>query len=474
MLRLRDNNTRYHSQVEIGSRIYYNLKFANIYDNKDEPKEFKAIDNSSTILHKQNNYRLAIESFRLDIVLPVFLFPIKEGFVDSGITISAITQANPAVITTTAPHGLNVNDYIRINNSSNMVQINGKYFVNSVLSPTQITLKNSLTNGSVVDSSRYLAYLGGADISTVNDDINLSDYGLCLEFIGSGNNYTSSVTYIPDKNTTINPSLIPKSPKQNGGVQDKTTFYYYTFSFTAFAEMLNASLQIATDNLNLAEGTSYDPPYYLYGDDGRFSLIVPFDFVGAINIFVNIPLNNLLVGFRTEFETRNSPLFKDFKYVLENYKYSNSYAPPGAVLPAPPVNPDYLSFRQEYDGRYKFDDISSIIITSNYIRTREEFYPKLGNPNSYSVVGKSGNSFNTGTQNIISSFDLIDTEGSVSWREVQYYYPKIYKWTDLISDDPLSKIDAQIYFETKSGDFLPVFVDSSTYSNIRFLFEKIN
>lgn len=473
-----NNNINYsdtHNQVSNGSRIYYNLKFANIYENKDNPKPFAVRDDTSVILDKQNNYRLAIQSFRLDVVLPVFLFPIKEGFVyTNNILISNITNANPAVITTTAPHNLNNNDYIQLKNIVGMIQMNNRFFVDNVLSPTQFTVKTSLDTG-LIDSTKYNTYISNGEVGTVNDNINLSDFGLCLEFSTSTNNYPSSIIYIPDKNLPNNPQLLPKTPKKNNGVQDKTTFYYYTFSFEVFAEMLNNALISSMTALNAAEGTNFDPPYYIYNNDtNKFELVVPFALLNLVNIYVNTPLNNYIVGFRTEFQIENSPEFKDYKYIIKNYQYNNSYVQPGQILPVPPADPLFLIFKQEYDGRFKFDEISSLVITSNYIRTRNEYFPKVGNPNSYSQVGRAGNNFNTGTSNIISSFDLLDSEGGISWREVQYYSPKIYKWIDLISDDPLTKIDAQILFETKKGDLLPVFVDSGSFSNIRLLFEKIN
>lgn len=469
------NKSKYNesSNIAIGDRIYYNLKLANIYNNSDIPIPFSVRDDTSIILDKQNNYRLAIQSFRLDLVIPNFLVPIKEGFVDTNINISGVTNATPAVITTSSPHGLNKNDYIKIQGVNGMVNINNVFFVSTVISSTQFTIKNNINTNDEISSIRFNNYISGGKILTVNDDINLTDYGFCFSI--GGNNYSAPVYFIPDKNIVNNKSLIPLSPKNNSGLQDKSTFYYYSFSFEVFAEMMNNALTTITNNMNTAEGLSLESPYFEYDNNiNRFKLVVPYSYVtNNIDIYVNTVLNKYLVGFRTYYETANSPIFKDYKYIVKNYNYKNSYVKRGQVLPVPPVNPTYLSFLQEYDGRYRFDEITNLVITSNYIRTRDEYYPKIGNPNSYYQYGKSNNDFNTGTSNILSSFELIDSEGNLSWKEVQYYNPRIYKWIDLVSDDSLTKVDATVFFETKKGEILPAYIDSNSLSNIRLVFERI-
>ena len=76
------------NQIVKGDKIYYDLKFSNIYNNKQKTKNFVVRDDTSKILDRQSNYKLAIQSFRLDMIIPLFLMPIKEGFVDTNITIN--------------------------------------------------------------------------------------------------------------------------------------------------------------------------------------------------------------------------------------------------------------------------------------------------------------------------------------------------------------------------------------------------
>jgi hypothetical protein len=81
------------------------------------------------------------------------------------LSISGITQANPAVVTTTAAHGLVVNDIVTIDQVIGMTQINigrngqgGIYKIAGVPSSTEFSLK-SLANANI-DSTNFGAYQG--------------------------------------------------------------------------------------------------------------------------------------------------------------------------------------------------------------------------------------------------------------------------------------------------------------------------
>lgn len=69
-------------------------------------------------------------------------------------TISAITKANPALVTTSTAHGFVAGDYVYISNVSGMTNLNNNiYKVGTVSSTTKFNLLN--TNGTNVDSSSW-------------------------------------------------------------------------------------------------------------------------------------------------------------------------------------------------------------------------------------------------------------------------------------------------------------------------------
>lgn len=474
-----NSNSLFDSSVS--DHIYYNLKIANIDNNTTiKSKPFYIKDDTSQILNKQSDYEMAIQSFRLNLALPLFLFPIAEGFVDylpnQNLAVS-ITQANPCVITGSVPHGLQIGDAVRIIESEGMTEINGDYFITATPSASSFQVSN-IEGGIPIDSSSYSTYISStALIQKINDNYNRTNFAICLSHAGV--DYAEVIEFIPDKNLVINPSIIPKTPKENDGLQDNSTFYYYSYSFDVFCKAINNSLINATIRVNTATPNTLDyPPMFQYRD-GKFELVWDFKMnTNSVEMFCNNSLLQYLQGFRTEFQGYNNLKHnhKDFKFIIQNDWTNNySFAPAGRTIPAwssktTPSDPEFLRFTQEWDARYKFDEIVGILILSDYIKCRQEYYPKIGNPNSINRIGRSNNAFNTGTLNIIASFDLIDSSNNVAWREVLHYQPFEYKWIDLISDDPLQKMDAKVYFETSRGNLIQAYIPVSSQSNIRFLF----
>ena len=69
-------------------------------------------------------------------------------FVPSARIIQSITQANPAVVTTTQPHGYDQGLYVRIDlpGKFGMRQLNFQVFLITVLSPTTFSIPINTTN----------------------------------------------------------------------------------------------------------------------------------------------------------------------------------------------------------------------------------------------------------------------------------------------------------------------------------------
>lgn len=77
--------------------------------------------------------------------------------------ISAITQANPGVITTGTPHNLAVNGLIYISGVGGMVELVDAYYrVNTVPAGSTLTIKD--LDGNVIDTSGYTAYTSGGTV----------------------------------------------------------------------------------------------------------------------------------------------------------------------------------------------------------------------------------------------------------------------------------------------------------------------
>lgn len=91
----------------------------------------------------------------------------SDPFVGPTDAMSAATQANPGVLTTTAPHGLAVGDVIAITGVVGMTQLNGNYYlVGTVPTTTTLTLKSLA--GVAVDTTSFTAYSSGGTITQSN------------------------------------------------------------------------------------------------------------------------------------------------------------------------------------------------------------------------------------------------------------------------------------------------------------------
>lgn len=98
-------------------------------------------------------------------------------------TITAITAANPAVVTTSAAHGYSTDDLVKIAAVVGMTQVNGIHFLVTVITSTTFSLRTMV--GVAVDSSAYTAYVSGGTVRRAH-------------------NYPSTVAYIQQRRMFAN------------------------------------------------------------------------------------------------------------------------------------------------------------------------------------------------------------------------------------------------------------------------------
>ena len=88
-----------------------------------------------------------------EVTVRVFTLPVADGTVQD-LAVSSITQANPAVVTTSTDHGLVTGDQIHITDVVGMTEVNDRDFVITVIDPDEFSL-----NGE--DSTGHSAYVFG-------------------------------------------------------------------------------------------------------------------------------------------------------------------------------------------------------------------------------------------------------------------------------------------------------------------------
>lgn len=109
----------------------------------------------------------------------------------TAISISGITKANPAVITTALAHGVSVGDTIYISGVQGMTQINNKFGVASAVTATTITLTS-------IDSSAYSTYTSGGHVLIEANRITGITKANPAVVTSAGHNFTAGQTVYID------------------------------------------------------------------------------------------------------------------------------------------------------------------------------------------------------------------------------------------------------------------------------------
>jgi hypothetical protein len=98
------------------------------------------------------------------------------AFVDQHRTLSGVTQASPAVCTTTAVHGLTDGDRVFITDVVGMTSLNANEYEVDVLTTTTFGLYD--LNGNAIDSSGYTAWSSGGTVTMkyeATDTVNVAE-----------------------------------------------------------------------------------------------------------------------------------------------------------------------------------------------------------------------------------------------------------------------------------------------------------
>ncbi len=448
--------------------IYYNVRISNIYDDTEEPQEATTNLKVSEILPKQSNYEMAITFWRIQGQLPIFICPIKEGLVNVD-TITGITNANPGVITTAGAHGLAAGDYVTISGVTGMTQVNGVYYVYSVPAVNQLTLIESGAT-TPLNTTGYGVYIAGGLIRATSNNIDLTNFGVCYNY--GGNDYFAPVIYASD--SAAGAVQTPKSPRKNNGIQDVTTGYYNVYTFYHFIDLVNTALNTAWTAFNAAHpGVHASPIFFQYdATTGLISLVAAYSYSqpGAATVYMNRLLQNYFEALRYEYHGIDQTNFKDVSFIFYDQPGNgNGYAIPPLAVTNPPA---YLIYKQEYDARYFWFNISTILFTSSTIHVRNENIPSILNPNATNPAFVQGNTFNPNFGSILSYYDIFYSPGGVAVREPIYYNPQIYKWVDLVSQSVLNQMNVNIYVQLLNGLIIPLFIPPNQSIDIKFLFRK--
>lgn len=295
-----------------------------------------------------------------------------------------------------------------------------------------------------------------------------------------GSYYSLNLTYFP---TSFLPAPVQNQPTQ------VITPYYFMYSYQNLVTMFNAALAITYVNAGLAAlFPGFLAPYFEFDPvTDLFSLIVPSFFTTLTapalfipRIFINHESSTFLFSFVlfsniSNLSSNINPFGNDFFFSI-GPSISNQFYPSGVTVPAttvPPAFPAtslYYKFTQEYSIIEYWTSLRKIIIISNTIPVKNEYVPATNNVNNAGISDQSGVNV---SYPILTDFvpNISSTAGDS--RSIAYYVPSSqYRLVDLVSTNPLQKIDIRIFWQDRDGNLYPLLLSIFQQASLKLGFFK--
>lgn len=348
--------------------------------------------------------------------------------------------------------------------------------------PVVLTLSDTRANAYIANPSDYFVSVIRFNIATPSlpvfipqvklgqSDVNKLSYTVTLTY--KTFSVTNNVTYIPSDSSI----LTPKPPLLN---QDISTDYYYVYSYQSWMYMMNQTLLLTYNQLNVvvvnagqALPSNYAPffnydtqscvyifsadraGYNIYTGDGSTNNTPN---PNVISVTFNTAMYNILNNF--SFITLNNNSYQLVVYSMNNANVLQD----GAIY--------YLQMFQEGSTVALLNPIESIVLTSGIIPINNENVgiPKLFNANN---ILSSQSTSNSNISPIISDFQ-IEFSALNQYRPVIQYTPSNeYRLIDLYGTTSLANIQIGVLWKDVFGNFHEFYLNAGATASIKLLFRR--
>ena len=302
------------------------------------------------------------------------------------------------------------------------------------------------------------------------DDINKTIYSFTLTY--KTYEFQQFLEFMPQDLTCP----LPKTPNQNGGVQDVSTGYYFLQNYSFFVKLLNATLDecyLGLKNIVEEDGDTLPSNYapFIVFDNSSGELIFNCDAAAydsslsnPINIYLNTAMQVLLSGFGFLTFSHTDGTGKNYKLLVVNDFNTN-------VLELEQYNA--IQIYQEYNSTSgAWSCVQSVVIVSTTLPVSGTLQSAPKQFNSLSNMNNKASNFSL---NIISDFQVV-SQSKNDWKPSVNYVASgnQYRFLDLYGHTSINSLSFEIYFRDIYNNFYPVTLASSCNANLKILFRAKN
>jgi hypothetical protein len=180
-----------------------------------------------------------------------------------------------------------------------------------------------------------------------------------------------------------------------------------------------------------------------------------------IKLYFNSSLGNIFSSFPFLIQSLTND-GKNFQLQTDVFA-ETSVAPFSPFENDPDAQYDVFQIYQESDTMTSaLNPVASIVVTTNSL-------PVVANIEGDPQIFYNNVLYNSGNGNLVSS--LITDFVAESYSNYIIYSPNVYRYIELISDQPLYSIDISVYWKDTLGNLNPFLLPCGGFSTIKLMFE---
>lgn len=272
----------------------------------------------------------------------------------------------------------------------------------------------------------------------------------------NGGNQTGPITFVPAFMRDV--EFVPN----DATLQPSDPSYRYVYSYNRLLQFFSTALFRAWTDAGAPGGAGNEP--YLTFDEktALISVVMPKPFVDAPapnpdsigwTVCWNFEVQRLLPSFNVYFQNDPS-LVQNIRAELNTVPafYDYSYD----------LNADNYIFTQEYSTLDYINSVRKVIIQSNLLPSRKEYYPP--------PITLENNPANSNTIPIIGDFQINLNNVAGAQRQVALYEANPYRLFDLTSTSTLSSIDLKILWADQFNVIRPLYLTPNDSATVKLAF----